>query len=222
MRKIRKTPPCRNVFSDIIIEAFLVLIVAVSEYNEDKRICCLDNAFSQWKDFVQQQLQDAVGKFADRLERESPRSLRNHTLSDSYSSGDIPLLRSSSGYFGSLPNIAKISSPLPKSPLATGRSAIGRNSPASLSPEYHQYDRSPRSGLLERSCTFSSPVNYERSSSLDRSRSLLNEGTKSSHSIQSSGSLSNRPKSPVTVPPLFTSGYQDDDEVCCSVYSLTL
>ena len=185
----------------------------LSEYNEDKRFHCLDNAFSQWKEFVQQQLQEAVGRFTDRLERESPRNLRNHTLSESYSSGDIPLLRSSSGYFGSLPNIAKMSSPLPVSPLAAERSITGRDSPASISPVY-PYERSPRSVLLERSYTFSSPTaNEERVSSIERSRSLMGDRPKSPYSLQSSGSVPNRTKSPIVVPPLFTNGYKTDDEV---------
>jgi len=183
----------------------------VSEYNEDRRIDCLDNAFTQWKEFVQHQLQDAVGRFTDRLERESPRSLRNHTLSDSYSSGDVALLRSSSGYFGSLPNIAKMSSPLPISPLATERSIAGHDSPISISPVY-PYDRSPRSVIFERSNTFSSPATEERMSSFERSRSLVNERPKSPHSVQSSGSLPNKAKSPYIVPPLFTNGYRADDE----------
>ena len=166
---------------------------------------------------MQQQLQDAVGRFTDRLERESPRNMRNHTLSESYSSVDIPLLRSSSGFFGSLPNIAKMSSPLPVSPLAAERPFTGRDSPASISPVY-PYDRSPRSILLERSYTFSSPAaNEERASSFERSRSLIGDRPKSPYSLQSSGSLSNRTKSPFIVPPLFTNGYKTDDEVRCNL-----
>lgn len=180
---------------------------------------CLDNAFRQWKEFVQQQLQEAVGRFTDRLERESPRSLRHHTLSESYSSSDIPLLRSSSGYFGSLPNIAKMSSPLPISPLAVERSFNSQHSSVSASPD-HILDRSPRSGVIERSHTFSSPENGEQRSNFERTKSLLNEGAKPSNSILSNESFSNRNKSPIIVPPLFTNGFRDEDEVnyICSYY----
>ena len=132
----------------------------------------------------------------------------------------MPILRSSSGYFGSLPNVSKISSPLPVSPLATARSVAGRDSPASLSPDY-PFDRSPKSPLngLYRSNTFSSPSDRGRTSSLERSRSVR-ERSKSPNSIPSSGSLSNKNKSPVYVPPLFTNSFKgegdddDSDEVC--------
>ncbi|XP_065061193.1 uncharacterized protein LOC135688314 isoform X1 [Rhopilema esculentum] len=187
----------------------------VSEYIEDKKFQCLDGAFRQWKDYVKHQIQDAIGRFTDRLEKDTPRSVRHHTLSESYASVDMPILRSSSGYFGSLPNVAKIGSPLPVSPLATARSVAGRDSPASLSPDY-PFDRSPKSPLtgLYRSNTFSSPSDRGRTSSLERSRSVR-ERSKSPNSIPSSGSLSNKNKSPVYVPPLFTNSFKgegDDDD----------
>ena len=131
---------------------------------------------------------------------------------------DIPFLRSSSGYFGSLPNVARINSPLPASPLATARSLRGRDSPLSSSPDY-PFDRSsPKSPLqsLQRSNTLdlsrSSPSEGQRTLSFDRSKSLI-ERPRSPHSIPSSGSLPNKNRSPILVPPLFTDASKEPDEV---------
>eukprot|EP00794_Sanderia_malayensis_P014872 gene14872-16418_t len=189
------------------------------EYQDEKRLDRLETAFDAWKNFIKEQLQDAVERFTDRLEREaSPRGiLRQHTLSESYGSGSFPPLRSSSGYFGSLPNMVQPLSPLPISPLVTSNSLERRRgSPASLSPE-HALLFKPHS-----ESEYCSIPGANDSKSFIRSKSL-NERPRSPLSLRSTGSLSSKERTPVTVPPLFTDVSRlQDEEYADSIRPKTL
>ena len=196
-----------------------MFVFCFSEFLEEKRLDALENAFNAWKEFVKQQLHDAMGRFTNRLEREtSPRITRQHTLSESFGSGGFPPLRSSSGYFGSLPNVARINSPIPVSPLASSLERR-RDSPSSLSPDHTMLMTHHRSFTLD--SPHSPPRDDHITLSLNRSHSF-NDKPKSPLSFQNTGSLSSKERTPFVVPPLFTDPSQIEDEVGFSIFSPSL